>query len=88
MSVGVCRVCGCTDERPCVVEPDPDDLVAGVDLLFEAGPTFCSWVAPDLCSACHQPDDDDGDQVGAGAVDQPLLYDGHGVPVVWRGKGS
>jgi hypothetical protein len=30
--VGVCRVCGCTDEEAC-----------------EGG---CSWVEPDLCSAC------------------------------------
>ena len=35
--VGVCRVCGCTDSTPCV---DP-----------ATGET-CSWVEPDLCSAC------------------------------------
>lgn len=31
-----CRVCGCTQECPCV----------------SAGHVSCYWVAPDLCSAC------------------------------------
>lgn len=34
--VRACRQCGCTDEKACV---------------DEAG-TPCSWVEPDLCSAC------------------------------------
>jgi hypothetical protein len=34
---GVCRVCGCTDKKPC---------------LDEYGP--CSWVTPNLCSACDR----------------------------------
>lgn len=38
MSEGVCRVCGCTDEdcTGCVVKTGAP----------------CSWVEPDLCSAC------------------------------------
>lgn len=87
--IGVCRVCGCTADQPCSLGPDPDDLVEGVDLLFEAPPQTCSWIRPDLCSACHDPDGDEVDDlVVDGDVDEPLLYDGHGVPVVWRGKGS
>jgi hypothetical protein len=35
---GTCRLCGCTDEKPC--------QRAGVI------PT-CSWVEPDLCSVCY-----------------------------------
>jgi hypothetical protein len=36
---GVCRECGCTEEKPCVL----DD---------EEPPTTCYWVQPDLCDAC------------------------------------
>jgi hypothetical protein len=36
---GVCRECGCTDERAC--------------------PGGCSWVEPDLCSACVEAAGDD-----------------------------
>jgi hypothetical protein len=79
---GQCRECGCTDERPCILEPDPDDLVEGVDLLFEAAPTTCSWVEPDLCSACHRPDDDQ--VVDPDASEAPVVVDCYGVP--WRGK--
>lgn len=86
MSVaGVCRECGCTDERPCILEPDPRDIVDGVDLLLEARPTTCSWVEVDLCSACHTPDDgeelDDQAEDDAGAV----IFDAHGNP--WRSGG-
>lgn len=33
---GMCRVCCCTDEIPCLV----------------VGAMACTWVEPDLCSAC------------------------------------
>lgn len=42
MTKGVCRVCGCTDEHACIVEGGPDE-----DII-----TTCSWIFPDLCSAC------------------------------------
>lgn len=35
-----CRVCGCTDERPCV------------ELDFWADCVPCHWVKSDLCSSC------------------------------------
>lgn len=41
---GVCRECGCTNERPC--------------------PGGCSWIEPDLCSACAgETDMDDVDDL-------------------------
>lgn len=76
MTPGVCRVCGCTDERPCVIDPDPDDLVDAVD--FWEGATMCSWIKPDLCSRCGTPDDEDEEQDDAAAV----VFDAHGNP--WR----
>jgi hypothetical protein len=35
-----CRVCGCTDDDACLVLDAVGDRVG------------CSWVEPDLCSAC------------------------------------
>lgn len=36
----ICRVCGCSEERPCVY-------------TWEDGEThFCYWAEPDLCSEC------------------------------------
>lgn len=42
---GVCRVCGCTEARACVLAPE---LHEG----FGDGPVTCSWIDPDgtLCS--------------------------------------
>lgn len=40
-----CRVCGCTNDRACLVEGGP-----GEDIL-----SLCHWVEPDLCSACAGP---------------------------------
>jgi hypothetical protein len=42
MPPGVCRGCGCTDNRPC-------------ETAFGEG---CYWVAPDLCSNCVYYDED------------------------------
>lgn len=37
----VCRECGCTADRPCV-------------LMVEGKPTIaCYWVEPNLCAACE-----------------------------------
>ncbi len=47
MSLGVCRVCGCTEDDPCTFEGLSGQIVA------------CCWAAPDLCSACAG--DDVGD---------------------------
>jgi hypothetical protein len=51
--IGVCRVCGCTDEAGCVIDAD-GELVEIVDerTTLPQGATICRWVAPDLCSAC------------------------------------
>jgi hypothetical protein len=46
---GVCRECGCTEERACV-----DDAGAS-----------CFWVEPDLCSACAEDEElDDLEVIG------------------------
>jgi hypothetical protein len=34
---GRCRICGCTDEKPCQMLPDPDSPIAGQNL------TTCAW---------------------------------------------
>jgi hypothetical protein len=79
--IGECRVCGCTDARPCILEPDTNDLVEGVDLLFEDTPTTCSWIKPDLCSSCAGPDDL-GEADDATPAAPALIVDAYGNP--WR----
>jgi len=49
---GVCRVCGCTDSRPCVVNAGELVDVADGSETLQDGDTVCSWIEPDLCSAC------------------------------------
>src|SRR4051812_2891242 len=49
-----CRVCGCTDGTPCVLDEhnelvDVDDF--GLYMLLP-GLHQCSWIEPDLCSGC------------------------------------
>jgi hypothetical protein len=39
-----CKVCGCNDERGCIIEGDTDK---GEDIV-----TVCHWVMDGLCSAC------------------------------------
>ncbi len=34
---GRCRICGCTDEKPCRMLPDPDRSPAGQNLIT------CQW---------------------------------------------
>lgn len=75
MIAGVCRICGCTDEAGCVVDEHGDlvdvtgpDGVIG-DGTLPDGYTVCSWVEPDLCSACV-----------VGRV-PALLVDGQGKPL-------
>lgn len=45
-----CRVCGCTDRRPCVVVEGDGDTEA-----LRA----CSWAAPNLCSFCAEAESGD-----------------------------
>jgi hypothetical protein len=56
---GVCRECGCTDERACV------DPALGA----------CSWVEPDLCSFCapdvDEDEADEGFEVDLTCEDRP-----------------
>lgn len=48
---GICRVCGCTDEHACLIEPRPE--LANGHMMID--PATCTWVEPDLCSRCHGP---------------------------------
>lgn len=45
-----CRACGCTEDDPCIVAAEHDEL-GGADELVG-----CHWIEFDLCSACveHQ----------------------------------
>ncbi len=65
---GVCRVCGCTQEAGCVVDP-AGNVVAVVGDTLPIGCSVCTWVEPDLCSACVE------------GPPPPLLYDAHGHPL-------
>jgi hypothetical protein len=48
--VSTCRVCGCTDARPCVFDPETGGPAV------PGGPTdFCRWIEFDLCSRCTEP---------------------------------
>lgn len=86
MTHGVCRECGCTDDRPCIVAPDVNDLVEFLD----DAPSTCSWVEADLCSACATPEDVDEGQRLDDLIDRvnergSLIVDAYGNP--YRGKG-
>ncbi len=64
MSAGTCRRCGCTEDDPCLLDVegtvvDPERHLVDPDVV--AG--CCSWIEPDLCSACVE------DEA------PPLLYD-------------
>jgi hypothetical protein len=74
LTIGVCRVCRCTDEAACCVR-NGERLTgaelqalhaAGVDLATVGAP--CTWIEPDLCSACVTPA-------------PPLLFDAYGAPL-------
>ena len=71
MSVaGVCRVCGCTDSQPCIL--DPEGVSVAIDdgsTTMPLGHTTCSWIEPDLCSGCVK------DKAPA------MLFDGDGNPI-------
>jgi hypothetical protein len=45
VTAGVCRECGCTADRACVVEDV--DLLSGQPIMVP-----CGWAAPDLCNFC------------------------------------
>jgi hypothetical protein len=73
-----CRVCGCTEDDPCLaVEPaDPHAAwercsAIGAD---PADVLTCAWVEWDLCSACQGPHQ--------GETPPPLLYDQFGGRLV------
>lgn len=69
-AAGTCRVCGCTDSRPCVLHAENDLVdVADVGETLPLGYTTCSWIEPDLCSGCVW------DKA------PPLLYDANGNPI-------
>lgn len=70
MIAGVCRVCGCTDSRPCVLDPEGEPVaIDDGALTLPLGHSLCSWIEPDLCSGCV------ADQAPA------LLYDADGKPL-------
>lgn len=48
-----CRECGCTDTTACVLATDVTMAPQGTWVRVKPGPVVtCSWVEPDLCSAC------------------------------------
>lgn len=72
MIAGECRVCGCTEDQACFVldgkrlsDEELEDLER--EDLFEG--VLCSWIEPDLCSACVV------------EAAPPLLVDAQGKPL-------
>lgn len=52
--IGVCRYCGCTPEKPCVIPIELDGRLAiGAGGLFNARLNYapCGWLLPDICDA-------------------------------------
>lgn len=66
-----CRGCGCTDDRPCLLE------IPGL------APVTCSWVAPGLCSGCEEVAGGPELEELAPAP-SPLLVDQFGAPLVFK----
>ena len=48
--IGVCRFCGCTDEKPCLTRMAKQSRLAEDEELV-IGDFPCSWLLPDLCDA-------------------------------------
>ena len=71
MIAGVCRVCGCTEFLPCILDAQRKliDVVEADTFTLPDGATVCSWIEPDLCSGCVE------------ASAPPLLYDAQGNPL-------
>lgn len=69
MIAGVCRVCGCTQEAGCIIL-DGDVIEVDQADTLPPGSTICSWVEPDLCSACVE-----------SPAPPPLLTDEYGRPL-------
>lgn len=73
MTAGVCRVCDCTEEQACFVLEGrrlTDAQLEEFELTgaWPSAPIVpCTWIEPDLCSACVEE-----------PVPPPLLYDAHG----------
>jgi hypothetical protein len=70
MIAGVCRMCGCTHDQGCVVDPDGNVVELDAGETLPPGYSICTWIEPDLCSACVQP-----------PAPAPLLYDAYGNPL-------
>lgn len=60
-----CQGCGCTDIHPCVIDPYGPG---------RGGAEICTWVRPDLCSECVEPE-----------VAPPLLFDANGRALIDTG---
>lgn len=73
MIAGVCRVCGCTEEFACLMwdgaRLTEDDLLRMYNGRDLSVPDVCTWIEPDLCSACVTP------------APPPLLFDANGNPL-------
>lgn len=53
--IGVCRSCGCTEDSPCLLDREGTVIDEGREELVELEQLVagaCSWLEPDLCSAC------------------------------------
>jgi hypothetical protein len=80
MTAGVCRGCGCTNERACTLfagstgprrlteQEIIESQISDVELQAYTFP--CCWIEPDLCSACL-----------TGPAPAPLLYGADGEPL-------
>jgi hypothetical protein len=73
---GVCRLCGCTDTTPCVLELEQN--------FGEIITKPCWWEADDLCSGCSMCEQEEQE---ANDEEQPtLFYDAQGRPIDLRGR--
>jgi hypothetical protein len=70
MIAGVCRVCGCTQKEGCIIDAGGQVVEIDEADTLPPGSTICSWVEPDLCSACVE-----------SPAPPPLLVDLHGRPL-------
>lgn len=47
--IGVCKYCGCTEEKPCVIRIQRPSAIIGHVLAPASFP--CSWLLEDVCDA-------------------------------------
>lgn len=65
-----CRVCGCSDLAPCVLDGNNVVIDIEADQTLPNGCHVCFWVEADLCSGCVE-----------APAPAPLLFDALGFPL-------